>query len=179
DVHIATPYGVTSHLLIPIVDPPVVASPTGLLWSPHRSFSATATFDANPFAFKDVVKEADAPAEMAVIDFNARAIPSPSISDKSTLKVLVVARTADGGIGLANPILVELTPSYDKRRLAVQTVKLVDQLKAIPQIKSFLEDERKKGSTRVLLEVSGGGITPDNLRIDNALQIGVTLATPK
>ena len=70
DVHLATPYGVTAHLLIPVVDAPATGS--GLVWSPVNSFDAQLSFDAMTKK-GTIARSANAPASLSITDTNERA----------------------------------------------------------------------------------------------------------
>jgi hypothetical protein len=162
DVHIATPYGVTHHLLIPVVTPTPAAGPTGLVWSPNSNFTAEVAFDKTVTdKVTAVAPAAGSPASLTLIDYNERAtFFAPGNQVTVTLDVTRITETA-----VLPPAKINLALNADLRKVSLDPATL---LTLIPT--GDLAGKGKLVSIQLKGKVTGPG-NPDGYVIDNTLDI--------
>jgi hypothetical protein len=170
DVHIATPYGVTQHLLIPAIagKGPSVAS--GYQWSPFVdvtgviSLKKDKTFDNAVFTLPDGLKE------LAVV--NNSAVPDAD-APKSASLVLRLTKLQDGTtvpFGNADPI--DLT--FANRRAPVTLDALTAAVKKLPWADLAAGTDAKVLLVNGKLTI-GKDASAVSLPLDNVLRFQITV----
>ena len=147
DMHVATPYGVSNHLLIPTTAPPTKKAEKGFFWgSKSSTFSATLKelFSADKPHFE--------------LTFAKNGPTKPTIENKSgnptpvegSLQVIVVAKWSDGSETLGETAPLPVTQSGGKL-----TVGAKDKTTLASQIKELVEKKLDRTKKPTSFEVTG------------------------